>query len=47
MGFVDDCDRFCHWVGHCVNKCFGDKCKGFVESDDVDEREERLERTTY
>lgn len=47
MGFVKQCGRFCHWLGHCAHQHVGD-CMGYSEPDeDEDEIDDRLEKTTY
>jgi len=46
MGFKSRCGQFCHWLGRCLNQHEGE-CLGYVEPDDNDEIEDRIDKLTY
>jgi hypothetical protein len=46
MEFIRRCGRFCHWLGHCLNQRDG-SCRGYLEPDDEDDMDDRIERLTY
>lgn len=46
MGLVKQCNRFCVWLGRCLNQHEGD-CMGYAEPDDEDDIEDRLDEMTY
>ena len=45
MGLIRKCNRFCVWMGRCLNQHEGE-CMGYAEPDD-DDIDEEIERMTY
>jgi len=46
MGLIRQCNRFCVWIGRCINQHEGE-CLGYVEPDDEDDVDEILDKITY
>ncbi len=46
LGLIKKCGRFCTYLGHCMNQHEGE-CLGYVEPENDDEVEERLDNIAY
>lgn len=45
MELIRKCNRFCIWMGRCLNQHEGE-CMGYAEPDD-DDIDDEIERMTY